>query len=78
MCLQGTPSARVIAAHVRDPLCSQYRTLYELITEHGRYFSAAEPELRDVSGDLITLAAEVAPVSTVRVAARAGQMRAIR
>jgi hypothetical protein len=77
MSLQITPSARVIASHVRYPLRIQDRTLYELITEHGRYFSAAAPEVIDASGAPITLAAELALGSLVRVAVLDGLLHTV-
>jgi hypothetical protein len=63
------PPASVLAAFLRHPLrLPDGRTLYALHTRQGRFFSVAPPDIFDASGTPITLAAELAAGSLVRVA----------
>jgi hypothetical protein len=73
-----TSPAVVVAAHLRHPLyLSDRRRLYELETDGGRYLAVAPPDIFDAFGRPITLAAELAAGSVVRVSLVAGLMHAI-
>ena len=72
------PPACVLAAFLRHPLIfPDGRTLYALVTRQGRFVAAAPPEVFDVSGTPIILAAEIGAGSIVRVAVANGFMRAV-